>query len=515
MGRTEFIAKNSIWGIVSKLASLILGFASRTLFIYFLGITYLGVNGLYSQILQMLSLAELGFGTALTLAMYRPVAQEDDERIVKLLYFYKGVYRIIAAVVTVCGILLLPFLQYIVKGADELTLFQLRLYFVIFLTNTVINYFVSYKYSYVNALQKNYIITNFDTIANFSVIVIQIIVMIVFKDFLAYLLAHTFLLILSRFCIALYLNKKFPILCKKTEQRLSKEEKKPIYNEIKGLALHQFSSVAIHSTDNIIISSLSGLGVVAVGLISNYNLIMTSVTGFIVVLFNSVTSSFGNLVAVSDTDNYHKAFLDLNFINFWMYGFCSIAFFVLVPPFIKLWLGEQYLIDGVCFLIIVLNTYFVGQSTIYNNARMAKGEFSKDKYWALAQALVNLVVSIIGARLWGLIGVYIGTILSRLLYLCGRPYSTYKTLFNTSCLEYYKKLATYFLAVCVGGAITYFATLFLLENVTLVFFIIAAIMVLIIPNVLFLLFFCKTIEFRNCVQRLKEFVKRRKSGNEK
>ena len=108
MGRTEYIAKNSIWGIVSKLTSLILGFASRTLFIYFLGITCLGVNGLYSQILQMLSLAELGFGTALTLAMYRPVAQEDDERIVKLLYFYKGVYRIIAAVVTVCGILLLP-----------------------------------------------------------------------------------------------------------------------------------------------------------------------------------------------------------------------------------------------------------------------------------------------------------------------------------------------------------------------------------------------------------------------
>ena len=139
----------------------------------------------------------------------------------------------------------------------------------------------------------------------------------------------------------------------KEKKNLEKEEKKNIFKEVKGLVLHQFSSVAVHSTDNMIISALSGMGVVAVGLISNYNLLITSVLGFVTIILSSVTSGFGNLVASSTSENYHKAFKDANFICFWIYGFCSIAFFVLIPPFITLWLGRDFLIDNISFLLIV------------------------------------------------------------------------------------------------------------------------------------------------------------------
>ena len=285
MSRTTNAIKNLEFGILGKIVNLVLAFASRTIFIYFLGSAYLGVNGLYTEILSLLSFAELGFGSAMTFAMYRPVADDDHEKIVKLLDFYKKIYRIIAGIITVLGILLLPFLQYIVKGADWLSVTELRIYFLIFLLNTVVGYFVTYKYSYLNALQKNYINTNIDTIVSTVSYFAQMLIMLIFRNFLLYLLVNSFVLTISRIGIAIYLNKKYPILKEKPVIHLSAEEKRPIFKEVRGLMVHQFASVAVHSTDNILISMISGLGVVAVGYISNYNMLMNSVLAFVTILF--------------------------------------------------------------------------------------------------------------------------------------------------------------------------------------------------------------------------------------
>ncbi len=513
MSRTENAVKNTTYGIISKIVSLVLGFASRTVFIYILGNQYLGVNGLYTEILSMLSFAELGFGTALIFAMYKPVAEDDKIKILKLLDFYKKVYRIIALIITVIGLVLLPFLQYIVKGADQLSLFDLRLYFLIFLFNSVVGYFVSYKFSYVNALQKNYVETNINMVLNVITIVAQIAVLILFRNFLAYLITQSIMLLISRFILVSFLNKKFPILKEKPETPLTKDERKPIYREVRGLVVHQFSSVAVHSTDNIIISSLTGLGVAAVGLISNYNLIINSVLGFITIIFTSVTSGFGNLAASGTIDEFRNVFKVANFINFWIYGFCAIAFFVLIPPFITLWIGKDNLIDTISFLLIIINCYLQGQSTIYNNARIAKGNFNKDKWLALIQALVNLVVSIIGAKFLGLVGVYIGTIVSRLVYVVFRPYSTYKFLFGKSSSEYYAKLILYFIIVCVAGVITYLATYYLLSNVNVLRFLLSAFIVAILPNIIFALIFFKSKEFKEFLNRVKNFIKGKRKND--
>ena len=154
MNRTQYAAKNAFWGTAGKIISLLFAFLTRTAFIYILGNTYLGVNGLYSEILSLLSIAELGFGSAVTFAMYKPVASDDTEMIVKLLSFFKTIYRIVAGVIAALGLCLLPFLGYIVKGADWLTAAELKVYFLIYLFNTVIGYFVSYRYTYLNARHK-------------------------------------------------------------------------------------------------------------------------------------------------------------------------------------------------------------------------------------------------------------------------------------------------------------------------------------------------------------------------
>lgn len=513
MSRTTNAIKNLEFGILGKVVNLVLAFASRTIFIYFLGSAYLGVNGLYTEILSLLSFAELGFGSAMTFAMYKPVAENDNEKIIKLLGFYKIVYRIIAGVITFLGVLLLPFLQYIVKGADWLSVAELRIYFLVFLLNTVVGYFVTYKYAYLNALQKNYINTNIDTIVSAISYVAQMLVVLLFKNFLLYLLVNSFVLTTSRIIIAVYLNKKYPILKKKPEIPLSHDEKKPIYKEVQGLMVHQFASVAVHSTDNILISMISGLGVVAVGYISNYNMLMNSILAFVTILFGSVTSGFGNLVATSSVENYHKVFKEINFLNFWVYGFCSICFWILIPPFITLWIGADKLIDNTSFLLIIINSYLVGQSVAFNNARIAKGDFGRDKGWALAQALVNLIVSIIAGYYWGLVGIYIGTVASRLIYVVFRPYSTYRFLFERSSSEYYKNFLIYFAVVLFVAIINKIVTFKLLVSPTIGTFIIATMVVVLLTNFSFLLFFIKTKEMQAWLIRLRNVVDIRKNRN--
>ena len=510
--RTQNAIRNTKYSIISRVVTLILGFISRTIFIYVLGSQYLGINGLYTELLSVLSFADLGFGTAMTFAMYAPVAQQDYVQTVRLLDFYKKIYRFVALFILVAGLVLLPFLPYLVKGADALSKSDLRLYFVLFLLNTVISYFVTYKFSYINALQQNWLITRINMILNTVTVIMQMIAILLFRSFLIYLLTHTVLLLGSRIIIAIYLDRKYPLLREKPDTPLPAKERGAIFNEVKGLAVHKFASVAVHQTDNILISSLTELGVVAVGFVSNYNLLMNSVLAFISQIFDSVTSGFGNLVAASSRDNFRKVFRTANFINFWIYGFCCIAFYILIPPFITLWIGKDKLIDSVSFLLIIINCYLQGQCTVFNNARNAIGNFNKDKWWALAQAIVNLIVSIVCAKKFGLVGIYIGTVVSRLLYVFFRPYSTYKLMFERSSKEYYGDLMRSFITVVGAGMITWLLTEKIIEEITVSRFLLAAFFVAVVPNVIFYLVYHRTPVYADMQRRIYGIIHEKSKG---
>lgn len=506
MSRTQNAVKNIFWGVVSQLSIFLFGFTLRTVFIYVLGSTYLGVDGLYTEILSVLSLAELGFGTAMAFSLYKPVADNDREKIVKLLDFYKTIYRVIAAIVAIAGLCIVPFLGYLVKGADWLTLRELRAYFLVYLFNTVVSYFVTYRYTYLNALQENYVQTKVDTTITIISYVMQITVIVFLKNFMIYLLTNSMILLASRIFIVLYLNKKYPIFKEKPKTKLSKEERKPIYTEVKGLAVHQFAGVAVHSTDNILISTMTSQGVTAVGLVSNYSMIMNAVLGFITMLFSSVTSGFGNLVAASTTENFRKVFKEINYVNFWIYGLCSIAFWILIPQFITLWIGADKVIDQTAFLLIIVNCYFQGQSTVYNNARIAKGDFNKDKNWAVIQALTNLIVSVVCAQRYGIVGIYIGTVASRMIYVVFRPYSTYKFLFEESSRVYYRKLVEYAIYVMIAASLTKFLVAKVAAEITIATFIKSAVIVAVVPNVVFLLLTMQSKEFKAWKERIPDIL---------
>lgn len=483
--RTAFATKNAAFGLAGQVINLLVSFASRTVFIYLLEEYYLGVNYLFVDILNVLSFAELGFGSAMTFALYSPVAKGQNDKVQQLIYFYRNAYRVIACIVLLFGLALLPFLQYLVSDAGSITLSELRLYFLIFLANTVISYFVTYKFGLLNALQKTYVQTNFGTITAIGCALAQIVALVLTQSFLVYLLANFVVLTASRFMLARYLNVRYPILKNKPKQLLPKSEKRKILHEVKGLAVHQFSGVAVHATDSIIIAIIPTLGIVLVGTVGNYNMIITTIQGIVLVIVNSVVAGFGNLAALESKQKFKEVFDEANFIGFWIFGLCAVCLFVLLPSFIELWIGETYLIDAASFTLILVNFYLQGQSVVYNNARIAKGNFNKDKWWSLLQAIINLVVSVVCALQFGLVGVFIGTVVSRLVFVISRPCSTYRFVFGCSPWHYFVDVAKYCFFVVLAAVVSVGATSIFLETLSIANFCLATIVCFVITNVVF------------------------------
>jgi len=340
--RTTSAAKNIVWGYIGNFATMITSFLSRTVFIYTIGVTFLGINGLFLNILGVLSFSELGIGTAMNYSLYKPVAEGDTEKIKSLMHLYRSAYRLIALVVTVFGLVLLPFLPYIIKGEEGIR--YIPIYYLIFLFNTVSSYFVTYKYGLINAEQKGYLLTNINSISSFAIALIQIFVLLIFRNFLLYLLVQAVAQLIQKVFTASYINKKHPYLSEKNVQKLEDSEKQALKTNVKALIVHKIGDISVYQTDNILISAF--INVTLVGLISNYNLLLSTVTGFSSIIFNSLTAGFGNIIATESKEKQLQIFNVYHFLGFWLYGFIAICFIVLVQPFITLWIGADKLIGS-------------------------------------------------------------------------------------------------------------------------------------------------------------------------
>lgn len=498
MSRLNYTAKNIFYGYISNIVVLLLGFISRTIFISILGLTYLGVNGLFTNVLGVLSLTELGIGTAMTFSLYKPVAENDIEKIKALMQVYKKAYRVIALLVTALGLLVLPFLRFIVKDPGDIG--NISIYYIIFLYNTVITYFVSYKYSLLNAEQKNYIFTNINTLTTIITVTVQLIGLFLFRSFLVYLISAALIGSAHKIYINFYLNRKYPYLVDKGIRKLDQDELRPIKKNVGALMLHKLGEISIYQTDNIIISSF--INVTTVGILSNYNLVITSVSGFITIIFNSAVSSFGNLIATQNRERQYEVFKVYRFVAFWLYGFSSIAFYILLSPFITVWLGPDKLISEVTVLLIIVNYYLTGHRICINNIKTAGGVFRQDKYIALAQAIVNITVSIIMVKLIGLPGVFVGTVVQGLIGTILRPVIVYRSFFNKHPRYYFIDGLKY-LSVVLFAALLCRATKLYINNATLLGFLGLLISVIIIPNSLFFIFFKINPEYKYISSLLK------------
>lgn len=506
MGRIQHAAKNIAFGYIGNITSTVLGFVLRTVFIMKLDATLLGVNALYTGVLTMLSLAELGIGTALNFSLYAPVARKDYEKIKSYMLFYKKAYRAIAGVVACIGLILIPFLKYFIKDPGNYGIKELTIYYLIFLFNTVSTYFVSYKYSLVNAEQKNYIQTNILTVTKLVTVILQLIVLLLTSNFLLYLLTAAAVELAQKIYANAYLNKLYPYLKDKNVKPLEKEEIKEIANKTKALVCHKVGDVARLQTDSIIITSF--IQVAMAGIVDNYTMVINSISGFVNIIFNSVISSFGNLIATESKEKQYDIFKVYRFVANWIYGLFAVGFFILLSPLVYLWLGEEWMLSNTVIALILIDYYFKGDRIVLSNFKTAAGVFEQDKYLALIQGGVNLVISIGLVQRMGLVGIYIGTIVSGLIANVTKPFIIYKACFDKGVKEYFAETAKHL--VILGIVLVFIIPMsqILLKEITIVSFVIVGILIVIIYNVLFLLVYRKTKEMGYLVGIVKGKLKR-------
>jgi len=495
MSRLENTGKNFFFSVLATAGRAITSFASRTVFIHTIGIAYLGANSLFTNILTLLSLTELGFGTAIAFSLYRPLAENDKETIKSLMWMFKKTYRIIAAVIAILGLALIPFLDYLIK--DPGVIQHIPFIYIVFLYNTVISYLFTYKTTLLVADQKSYVMTNILTVVNFLTVAIQIIIMLITKNYFIYLIIGAIINTVQWVFINRIIYKRYPLLKEKDILPLDANVRKDITTNVKAMVFHKFGDLCINQTDNVIISSI--ISITTVGLYNNYYMIIQIIDNLARSFFNSATASFGNLIALENEARRYEVFKRYNFLGFWVFGWTGICLFVLLNPFIELWLGKDYLIDTLTLALVLFNYYLVGMRVTIGNVKSAAGLYDQDKWVPLVQSLINLVVSIIGAIYIGLPGVFLGTVVSSLAVPCWyRPIIVYKHVFKQPVKEYFYHYGIYLLTVLsclvlVLGIRDYVILPFVANNI--VAFLLQMFACAVIPNAVIILLFKHTSEF--------------------
>ena len=493
MGRVQSAARNIIFGQVGNFMTQILNFVLRTIFIAHLGDTLNGVNGFYTSILSVLSMAELGIGTALNYALYRPVARGDIEKVKSYMQLYKRAYRMIGIIVALIGLLVSPLLRYLVKQPEGVSVRELTLYYFIFLFNTVSTYFVAYKYSLVNAEQKNYIQTNILTVTKMITVSLQIIVILTTGNYYIYLLTAAAVELLQKIFVSRYLDRRYPYLKESRVEKLSKEEIGEIVAKTRALVFHKVGDVARLQTDSMIISGF--INVTLSGFVDNYNLVLNSIANVVNIVFNSVLSSFGNLFATESRQKQYQIFKVYRFAACWIYGFTAIGFSMLLTPLIELWLGEAKTLAFSVVMCILIDYYLKGDRIVLSNFKTAAGVFEQDKYLALIQGAVNLVISVVLVRRIGLAGVYIGTIISGLIANVTKPVIIYRVILDQPVKEYFLDSAKYMVALAALFGVLSWIKRLVMPLVGIGSFAVMFVIICVVFNGVFFLLFGRTQEF--------------------
>ncbi|OLS41091.1 lipopolysaccharide biosynthesis protein [Bacillus sp. MRMR6] len=491
--RTKNSLINTVYAIFGQALTILFSFVNRTVFIYVLGAEYLGINGLFTDLLYMLSLAELGVSTAITFALYKPLLENDIKKISSIMNLFSRLYKTIGCIVAIIGLCLTPFLELLIKGNTNIS--NLETIYLLFLTNSAISYFFTFKRTLIIADQKQYI--NTKNIYTFQLIQysLQAVFLLLTKNYFLFLIIQIVCTVLSNIVISIKVDRLYPYLKENKKERIDKSSKQDIYKNVGAMFFHKIGSVIVSGTDNLLLASF--VGITSVGVYSNYKLIISILTSFINQIFNSVTASVGNLSA-SESDKQHSYFVysTLNLISFWIFGICVCVLFSLLNPFINFWIGESYLLDLRTVFLIIILFYITGMrqtNIVYINAM---GLFWPLRYKSLIEALLNLLSSLFFLKYIGMPGIFLGTIFSTMLTnFWWEPYVVHKVGFKVSIMEYLKNYLKYALLVSFTCLLTFYINSFILVY-GIFGIIIKTLISFCIPNIVYLIIFFKTKEFK-------------------
>ncbi|MBO4979325.1 MAG: hypothetical protein J6D16_02845, partial [Clostridia bacterium] len=442
--RTQNSARNLILGTAMYVFTQLVSFVSRTVFIKLLGDQYLGISGLYSNILALLALADLGVTTAFTFSLYKPLADKDYDRLASLLGFFRKLFVLIAAVVFAVGIGFVPFLKLVIKDST-LEYGKLQLYFALSVVNTACSYLSVYKSAVFRADQKVYVINEVSAITNLLLHVFQIALLYITRNYISYLLVAIAITLLNNLILTVLSNRAYPQIFSQKPKPLDKEERKSIFGNLKSLIVYRISAAIMNSTSNILISVL--LGTVVVGYYSNYSMIVVMITAMVGILCNALLASIGNLGTTAEPGRRGELFHAILLLFYGVGAFCSACFISIFNDFILLWLKDSTYLLSESDVYLIVFTFFI---TCISNPiwmfRESFGLFKKAKYVMSVAAVLNVLFAVVGGKLLGVGGIIAATGVARLLTMFWyEPRYLYKDSFALPYRVYWGYTAFYML----------------------------------------------------------------------
>ena len=450
--RSQNAKKNIVFGYIAQIGIFILSFIGRKIFLYYLSADYLGINGLYTNILTVLSLAELGLDSAFVFSLYKPVAERNYDLVYSLLKFFKKIYYILAFSLFAIGMALTPFLKYLVD--KDISQTDLIYYYVIFLANMITTYFVAHKIALLSAFQEQRIQQLFMLFSNLALQVLQIAALIVFGDYHVYVLTLIITTVIYNIVLSIVADRLHPEVFKAKKQ--IPFDKSEIYKRIRATFMYKLGAVLINSTDNILISILVSIS--AVGLYSNYYAVINAFVTLIAVINASLITGIGNMAVKESKEKQKELFDMMQLIYHIIAALGLIGFSLLFKDLITVWLGEKYLLDDMTVFIISLNfyiTYAIAPVWIF---REANGLFNEVKYLLLIRAAINIILSIILGKFFGVSGIFLATTISHLLTnVWYEPGILSNKLFENMQKKYWLKQLKYMLITVVCYAACYFS----------------------------------------------------------
>lgn len=503
--RTENSIFNIAGGALFRVIGMFCPFIIRTIIIQVLGVQYLGLNSLFSSILTVLSLSDLGIGGALGYQMYQPIAEGDKNRVCALLKIYRDCYRIIGLIILVLGFVLVPFLPYLVSGDFPSDINMYALYFI-YLANTVLSYFLfAYKKSLLDANQKTGIESLIASATSTVMYIAQIIALFFVRNYYAYAVIIPLSTLLLNIIRSVIVGRLYPeYVCKGT---VEKGFVKKLCIKVRALVGHKIGTTIITSSDSIVVSSILGLSVL--GEYGNYHQIVASLISLIGVIYSSITASIGNSLIKLDKKHVEKNFNTLTLLNSWLVGWCSVCLLVLFQPFMKVWMGEELLLSNTTMVMFVIYFYSWLVRRIGLTYKDAAGMWEQDFWKPYVGSIANLVLNIALCKIIGVAGVVIATIfVMTCIYFPWETVTLYKYLFKHSCRKYVFRMAYYFIVTFVACIITWYIGNLITVNgwKELIY---KGILCVFVPNIIFIISYSKLEEFADAKIRLLDLLKKR------
>lgn len=494
------------WGYIYKVLSIVFPFVFRTVMIKVLGAEYLGLNSLFISALQVLSLSELGFGAAMVFSMYKPIADNDTDAICALLNLYRRIYFIIGCVILSVGIIIMPFIKYLISGGYPQ---DINIYFVylMFLINTAISYYLfAYRGSLLSAFQRNDVESKILSIVCIFRYTTEIVAIYLTKQYYLFLFIEIISTLLTNLLKLYFTNKMYPQY--QANGSVSKEKKLEIKINVIALMCHKIGGIILNSADNIVLSAF--MGVVIVANYANYYYIMNAITGIVIICFTGMTAGIGNSFVVESTEKNRENFKKVLFFNAWIVSFCSVCLICLYQDFMHLWVGKEYMFDDFIMVLIVIYFFVHCIRRTIIAFRDGAGMWQDNKWQPIVSAVFNLILNVILVNIIGIAGVLISSILSMILIDIPWETNAFCSRINMKNKEYIFLLLKYFLITVCISAILHTACKYI--NITLIAnLLIKGTICLVATNLILVMIFRKTEEYRFFINLISRYLNRKNS----